>query len=108
MFEQQQNCFIEATWVKQVNNVSKLLCSDINRIKGEDLACKIQMYIKAPWYQSLCFFKKNLILLLYAFFFILVFVSYLIWLIWFFTSQSTIFQLCHDRSSLVEPVLSKD
>ena len=29
-------------------------------------------------------------------------------LIWFFTSQSTIFQLCRDSSSWVEPVLSKD
>ena len=29
-------------------------------------------------------------------------------LIWFFTSQSTIFQFHRDRSSLVEPVLSKD
>ena len=29
-------------------------------------------------------------------------------LIWFFTSQSTIFQLCRDGSSWVEPVLSKD
>ena len=29
-------------------------------------------------------------------------------LIWFFTAQSTIFHLCWDRSSLVEPVLSKD
>ena len=29
-------------------------------------------------------------------------------LIWFFTSQSTIFQLCQDRSSWVEPELSKD
>ena len=29
-------------------------------------------------------------------------------LIWFFISQSTIFQLCWDRSSWVEPVLSKD
>ena len=28
--------------------------------------------------------------------------------IWFFTSQSTLFQLCRDRSSSVEPVLSKD
>ena len=28
--------------------------------------------------------------------------------IWFFTSQSTIFQLCWDGSSWVEPVLSKD
>ena len=28
--------------------------------------------------------------------------------IWFFTSQSTIFQLCRDRSPWVEPVLSKD
>ena len=33
----------------------------------------------------------------------LYFVSY----IWFFTSQSTIFQLCWDRSSWIEPVLSK-
>ena len=31
-----------------------------------------------------------------------------VYLIWFFTSQSTIFQLCWDRSSWVEPVLSKD
>ena len=29
-------------------------------------------------------------------------------LIWFFTSQSTIFQVCWDGSSWVEPVLSKD
>ena len=29
-------------------------------------------------------------------------------LIWFFTSRSTIFQLCRDGSSWVEPVLSKD
>ena len=29
-------------------------------------------------------------------------------LIWFFPSQSTIFQLCRDKSSWVEPVLSKD
>ena len=29
-------------------------------------------------------------------------------LFWFFTSQSTIFQLCRDRSSWIEPVLSKD
>ena len=29
-------------------------------------------------------------------------------LIWFPTSQSTIFQLCWDRSSCVEPVLNKD
>ena len=29
-------------------------------------------------------------------------------LIWFFTSQSTIFQLCWDRLSWFEPVLSKD
>ena len=29
-------------------------------------------------------------------------------LIWFFTSQPTIFQLCWDRSSWAEPVLSKD
>ena len=29
-------------------------------------------------------------------------------LIWFFTSQSTIFQICQDGSSWVEPVLSKD
>ena len=29
-------------------------------------------------------------------------------LIWFFTSQSTIFQLCWEGSSWVEPVLSKD
>ena len=29
-------------------------------------------------------------------------------LIWFFTSQSTIFKLCRDGSSWVEPVLSKD
>ena len=29
-------------------------------------------------------------------------------LIWFFTSQSTIFQLCRDGSSWLEPVLSKD
>ena len=29
-------------------------------------------------------------------------------LIWFFMSQATIFQLCRDRSSWVEPVLSKD
>ena len=28
--------------------------------------------------------------------------------VWFFTSQSTILQLCRDRSSWVEPVLSKD
>ena len=35
----------------------------------------------------------------------------LVWkfcLIGFFTSQSTIFQLCRDRSSLVETVLKKD
>ena len=31
-----------------------------------------------------------------------------VWLIWFFTSQSTIFQLCWGGSSLVEPVLNKD
>ena len=31
-----------------------------------------------------------------------------VYLIWFFTSQSTIFQLCQDESSWVEPVLSKD
>ena len=30
------------------------------------------------------------------------------WLIWLFTSQSTIFQLCRDGSSWVEPVLGKD
>ena len=29
-------------------------------------------------------------------------------LVWFFASQSTIFQLCGDGSSWVEPVLSKD
>ena len=29
-------------------------------------------------------------------------------LIWYFTSKSTIFQLCRDGSSWVEPVLSKD
>ena len=29
-------------------------------------------------------------------------------LIWFFTSQSAIFQLCQDGSSWAEPVLSKD
>ena len=29
-------------------------------------------------------------------------------MIWFFTSQSTIVQLCRDRSSWVKPVLSKD
>ena len=29
-------------------------------------------------------------------------------LIWFFTSQSTVFQLCWDGSSRVEPVLSKN
>ena len=29
-------------------------------------------------------------------------------LIWFFTFQSTVFQLCRDGSSCVEPVLSKD
>ena len=28
--------------------------------------------------------------------------------IWLFTSQSTIFQLCQDWSSWIEPVLSKD
>ena len=32
----------------------------------------------------------------------------LVCLIWFFMSQSTIFQLCRDRSSWVEIVLSKD
>ena len=34
--------------------------------------------------------------------------SVFVCLIWFFTSQSTIFQLCRNGSSLVEPVLSKD
>ena len=29
-------------------------------------------------------------------------------LIWFYTSQSTVFQLCGDGTSWVEPVLSKD
>ena len=36
-----------------------------------------------------------------------VFCSFLFVLIWFFTSQSTSFQLCRDRSSWVEPVLSR-
>ena len=34
--------------------------------------------------------------------------TYTFILIWFFTSQSTVFQLCRDGSSWVEPVLSKD
>ena len=34
--------------------------------------------------------------------------AHFICLIWFLTSQSTIFQSCWDRSSWVEPVLSKD
>ena len=34
--------------------------------------------------------------------------SLFVCLIWFFTPQSTIFQLCQDGSSWVEPVLSKD
>ena len=34
--------------------------------------------------------------------------NYCFCLIWFFMSQSTIFQLCQEGSSWVEPVLSKD
>ena len=34
--------------------------------------------------------------------------KYPVCLIWLFMSQSTIFQLCRDGSSWVEPVLSKD
>ena len=52
-------------------------------------------------------FKWNSLTVLFKHFFFYYFMHWFC-LIWFFMSQSTNFQLCWERSSWVEPVLSKD
>ena len=102
--------YIKFLWVGVVIN-DLVLDMDIVKVKVKCLFIIVSPLLKGPviadlWDTSTChIYFPNPILLpgtrqarnLYCILFV-----------WFLTSQSTIFQLCWDGSSLVEPVLSKD